>query len=158
MGFSSARVKIRQIPHVNFELTSQFLFKFCIILHCHDIKLPCKFWAHKFSTLNKRIPSKSQFSDFQTCSGEKWLNSSCHFWKHKSGFLQMLHRYLVPSSKTPLYFFSSNIIYFVIFLAQTLYTLFSSSRVKIRQIPHVNFELTRQFLFKFCIILHCHDT
>ena len=26
-----------QIPHVNFEMTSQFLFKFCVILHCHDI-------------------------------------------------------------------------------------------------------------------------
>ena len=36
LRFSSARVKICQIPHVNFELTSQFLFKFCIILHCHD--------------------------------------------------------------------------------------------------------------------------
>ena len=30
-------VKIRQIPHLNFEMTSQFLFKFCVILHCHDI-------------------------------------------------------------------------------------------------------------------------
>ena len=58
----------------------------------------------------------------------------------------------------------------ILFLAQTLYTLvksnllkckflrFSSARVKICQIPHVNFELTSQFLFKFCIILHCHDT
>ena len=34
--FSSARVKIRQIPHVSFEMTSQFLSKFCIALHCHD--------------------------------------------------------------------------------------------------------------------------
>ena len=105
LGFSSAQVKVCQIPHVNFELTSQFLFKFCIILHCHDTKLPCKFWAHKFSTLDKRIPSKSQFLDFRTCSGENLLNSSCHFWKHKSVFLQMLHQYSVPSSKTPLYFF-----------------------------------------------------
>ena len=58
----------------------------------------------------------------------------------------------------------------VLFLAQTLYTLvksirlkckclrFSSAQVKICQIPYVNFELTSQFLFKFCIILHCHDT
>ena len=54
------------------------------------------------------------------------------------------------------------------FLAQTIYTLLkrstlkwkflrlSSARVKIRQIPHVNFEMTSQFLFKFCIIFHCH--
>ena len=38
---SGARVKIRQIPYVNFETTSQF------------------------STLDKRVPSKSQFWDFQ---------------------------------------------------------------------------------------------
>ena len=28
LRFSSAPVKIRQIPHVNFEMTSQFTFKF----------------------------------------------------------------------------------------------------------------------------------
>ena len=79
MGFSSARVEICQIPRVNFELTSQFFFKFCIILHCYDTNFPCKFWAHKFSTLDKRIPSKFQFLDFQTCSGENLLNSSSQF-------------------------------------------------------------------------------
>ena len=79
LRFSSARVKICQMPHVNFELTSQFLFKFGIILHCHDTKLPCKFQAHTFSTLNKRTPSKFQFLNFRTCSGESLLNSSCHF-------------------------------------------------------------------------------
>ena len=42
----------------------------------------------------------------------KLPNSSCHFWKHKSVFLQFLHQYSVSSNVTPLYFFSSNIIYF----------------------------------------------
>ena len=77
--FSTVHVKIRQIPHVNFELTSRFLFKFCIILHYHDTKLPCKIYAHAFSTLDKRTPSKSRLLDFRTCSGEIALNSSCHF-------------------------------------------------------------------------------
>ena len=36
LRLSSARVNIRQIPCVNFE-TSQFLFRFFIILHCHYI-------------------------------------------------------------------------------------------------------------------------
>ena len=36
LRLSSARVKIRQIPHVNFEMASQSLFKLCIILHCQD--------------------------------------------------------------------------------------------------------------------------
>ena len=43
LRFLSAWVKICQIHHVNFELTNQFLFRFSIILHCHDPKLPCKF-------------------------------------------------------------------------------------------------------------------
>ena len=57
----------------------------------------------------------------------------------------------------------------VLLLAQT-YTLVNSSlskckflrfwnaRVTIIQIPHANCELINQFLFKFCFILHCHDT
>ena len=43
LRFSSAWDKLRQILYVNFELTSQFLFKFNITLHCHDTKLPRKF-------------------------------------------------------------------------------------------------------------------
>ena len=45
-------------------------------------------------------------------SGENLLNSSCHFWKHKPVFLQILYQYSVPSNITPLYFFSWNILYF----------------------------------------------
>ena len=44
-----------QIPHVYFELTSQFLFNFSIILHWHDT----------YSTLDERMPSGSQFWDFK---------------------------------------------------------------------------------------------
>ena len=40
------------------------------------------------------------------------LISSCHFWKHKSDFLQNFHQYSVLSNITRLYFSSSNIIYF----------------------------------------------
>ena len=119
MGFSSAWVKICQISHVNFELTSQFFFKFCIIPHCHDTILPSKFWAHKFSTLDKRIPLKSQFLDFQTYSGENLLNSWCHFWKHKSVYLQIFHQIQCHQAKLP-----------YTFLAQKLYTLFRRSPLK----------------------------
>ena len=83
------------------------------------------------------------------CSGESLLVSSCHFWKYKSVFLQILHQYSVPLNITPLYFFSSNIIYFG---QKRKFSRSSSAQVKIPQIPHVNFELTRQFLFNFCII------
>ena len=97
------------------------------------------------------MSSKSQF-----CSREK-LPNSCNFWKHNLVFLQTLYQSWVPSKITPLYFLSS----------QTLYTLVKSSplkckcfrllsaQVKMYWIPHVSFELTSQFLFKFYIILHC---
>ena len=86
-------------------------------------------------------------------------NSSCHFSKHKSVFLQILHQSSVPSNITPLYFFSSNIIYFgQKSQLKSKFFRFSSARVKIPQIPHVNFKMTSQFLFNFCIIPHCHDT
>ena len=55
-----------------------------------------------------------QSPNFETfkCSGENFPNFSCHFWKQKSVFVQILHQYSVPSNITPLYCFSSNIIYF----------------------------------------------
>ena len=81
-------------------------------------------------------------------SGENLPNSSSHFPNHKSVFLQILHHTLVSWNIAPLYFFSSNIIY--------LKCKLLSSRVKIRQIPYVNFETTSQFLFRFFIILQCH--
>ena len=60
LDFSSARVKICEV-YVNFKTTSQFLLNFCVTLHCHDTQLHCKFEAHKFSTLGKKILSKFQF-------------------------------------------------------------------------------------------------
>ena len=36
LRFLSAWMKIRQIPHVSFELRIHFLFNFCTILHSHD--------------------------------------------------------------------------------------------------------------------------
>ena len=35
-GLLSGWVKIHQIPHVIFETTSQFFFKLCITLQCHE--------------------------------------------------------------------------------------------------------------------------
>ena len=35
LRLSSARIKIRQILYVNFEMTNQFLFRFFIILQCY---------------------------------------------------------------------------------------------------------------------------
>ena len=50
LRLSSAQVKIHQIPYVNLETASQFLFRFFIILQCHYKELLCKYLAHVFST------------------------------------------------------------------------------------------------------------
>ena len=82
---------------------------------------------------------------------ENLTNSSCHFRKHKSVFLQTLHQASVPSNVTLLYFFSSNIIYFD-----------QKERIKVQifEIFECSYQnllnssdqfWTSQFLFKFCI-------
>ena len=63
--FPSTRVKIRQIPHVNFELTSQFFFKFWIILHCHDNNLPINFKLTYFLLWIKGSHQSPNFYTFQ---------------------------------------------------------------------------------------------
>ena len=72
----------------------------------------------------------------------------------------MLRQYSVPSRKTPVNFFLAEILC-TLFKKSPLkckFLRFSSAQVKIRQIPHVNFELSSQLLFKFCIIFHFHYT
>ena len=60
------------------------------------------------------IKGSYQSSNFDTfeCSSENLQNSSCHFPSNKSVFLQILHHSSVSWKITPLYFFSSNNIYF----------------------------------------------
>ena len=101
----SAQVKIHQVPHVIFESTSQFFFKCCIINQYHQVKLPYTFFSWKIMYFIQKKPIKMQIFEIFKCLCQNSSNSSCHFWKHKSVFLQMLHQYSVPSSKTPLYFF-----------------------------------------------------
>ena len=57
-------------------------------------------------------PNKSPNFWTWTCSGKSLPNSSCHFWKYKSVFLQILHQYSVPSNITPLYFCNLKVLYF----------------------------------------------
>ena len=91
-------------------------------------------------------------------SGENLPNFSNLFSNHKSVFLQNLHIFSVSWKIAPLYFYSSNNIYFghkepikKVFLD------FLRAWIKIYEV-HVNFKMTSQLLFNFCIILHCHDT
>ena len=109
LRFSSAQVKIRQIPHVNFELTSQFLLKICIIFHCHTHNYPVSF---KFIHFIQYIKGPNESPNFETfvCSGENLPNLSCHFPNQELVFLEILHHTLMSWSITPPYFFGSNIV------------------------------------------------
>ena len=81
------------------------------------------------------------------------------FWNRKSVKLQILHQPSVPLKIPTLNFFSSNIIHSSQTEPITVQTLrLLSVLVKIHWILHVNFEMIRQFLFKFGIALHYHDT
>ena len=111
LDFISAWVKICEV-HVNFKTTSQFLLTFCVTLHCHDTQLHCKFEAHTFSTLDKKILSKFQFWHLQLLCG-KFAKFLMSFSKHnKPVIIQILHHSSVSRNNIPLYFFSSNNIYF----------------------------------------------
>ena len=60
---SSVLMKICQIPHVIFQITSQFFFKFCMTLQCLETKhLLCKFLGQTLYTLHKKDESKYKFS------------------------------------------------------------------------------------------------
>ena len=61
---STARVKIRQIPYVILQATSQFSFKCCITIQCHDRSFLWNFLAKTLYALDKKIPSKYKVSDF----------------------------------------------------------------------------------------------
>ena len=77
------------------------------------------------------------------CSGENFPNFLCHLSNHKSVFVQNLHNSSVSWK-----------IYTLVTRSQLKYNFL---RVFGSKVPHVNSKLTSQFLFNFCVILHCHD-
>ena len=88
---------------------------------------------------------------------ENLPNSSCHFPNDKSVFLQILYHSSVSWNITPLSFFSSNNIYFILIPLKWKFLRLLSAQIKICQIPHVNFETTNRFLSKFCILFQFHE-
>ena len=99
--FSSAWVKISQIPHVNFEMTIQFLFKIASFFIVMTYNSSINFKLIRFLRRTKG-PYKSPNFDTFECSSENMPNSSCHFPNHNSVFLQILHDSSVSWKITPL--------------------------------------------------------
>ena len=96
---------------------------------------------------------------FSNVPGENLLNSSCHFWKHRSVFLQILHQYSVPRNITPLYIFSSKIIYFrqKQSIKGQFFEIFECSGQHSSN-TSCQFWTDKSISLQFCIILHCPDT
>ena len=80
---ATTRIKIYQIRHVVFETKSQFFFKLCITLHCHERQLFCTFSSKTLHAFDKRNPSKA---NFQSTARIKINQIPCHFSSHKSVF------------------------------------------------------------------------
>ena len=105
-------VKICQIPYANFETTRRFLYKFCIPLQFHERLFLCTFFSSNYLYFAQKEPIKRKIFETFKCSGQILSNSLCQFWNDESIPLQILYPSPVSRKITPLYFLSSNNIYF----------------------------------------------
>ena len=110
---SIARMKILKISYAIFQATIRFSFKFCITLQCDDTYFLWSFLAETLYALDKMIPLKYNFSDFECSSLMKnQLIPHVVFKPTRSGFIQILNHFLVSWNITSWYFHSSNLVYF----------------------------------------------
>ena len=104
----SSCVKICQILYVNFETASQLLFRFFIILQCHAHITSVYFQPIHFQLWTKGSHESTNFDIFK-CSDENLPNLSCHFPITS----QFFFKFCMTLQCTFLYFFRSNVLYFV---------------------------------------------
>ena len=92
------------------------------------------------------------------CLGQNLSNFPCQFWNDKSLPLQILHHSSLPWHITPLESLSSKFFYFGLKdpMKLPIFRL-SSTLEKICHLPHLIFQTTFQFFFKFCITLQYHE-
>ena len=115
---SSVLMKICQIPHVIFQTTSQFFFKFCMTLQCHEIYSPVLFYVKCCILCTEGTSQSVNFLDFLVLGSKftKFLS----FLKQKISF---------SSNFAPLFGIMRHISS-ILFLAETLYTFSKSSLSK----------------------------
>ena len=97
------------------------------VMKCHEMSKVIYFAKEIYTIL--KGPIKVRILDTFECLDQNSPNS-CHFWKYKSVFFQILHQSSVSWDITPLHFFSWNFIYFL------LYFLFHLSSQKFSGILH----------------------
>ena len=117
--------------------------------------IPLYFFSSNNIYFAHKEPIKVKIFETFECSCQTLTNSLCHFLNDKLIPLQILYPSTVSWKITPLYF-----------LAQAIYTLLKRStlkskflrlsiaRVKIHQISRVNFEMTSHFLFHSLLSWH----
>ena len=110
MRFLNARVKFAKflMSILNWQANSSSNFASFFIFMTHNSIVNFKF-TH-FQLCTKGCHESLNFETFK-CSGENLPNSSCHFPNHRSLFSQILRHSLVSWNITPLYYFSSKLIY-----------------------------------------------
>ena len=84
LTLSSVVMKICQIPHVIFQTTSHFFFKFCMTPQCHELQLLCTFLGQTLYTLHKKDQSKCKF--FRLLSARIKITKFLSFLKQKIVF------------------------------------------------------------------------
>ena len=111
LRLSSAQVEFVKflMSILNWQINSSSNFVSFFIVMTQNY--PVNFKLIQFLLWIKGCHQGPNFETFK-CSGENLPNSSCHFWKHKSVFLQTLYQSWVPSNTTSLFFLSSDIKYF----------------------------------------------
>ena len=157
LRLSSAQVKICQIP-VNFETISWFLSKFCISSVSWKITPQYFFSSNNIYFARKEPIKVKMFETFGMLTGQNLSNSLCQFWNDKSIPLQILYPSPVSWKITPLYVFSSNNIYFAQKGPIKMKT-FKTLKCSGENLSNSFCQLwnDKSVLFKFCVILHCHD-
>ena len=110
-GLSTTHMKINRIPYIIFQATSQFPFKPCNALQCHDTYLLWNFLTEKYMLWTK---TAHQCTIFRLLFTLMKVHPTLHaiFETTSLGFIQILHICSVSWKITTLCFFSSNLIYF----------------------------------------------
>ena len=152
-----ALVKITQIPHVIFQSTSQFFFKFCITLQCHEIQPPCTFLAQTLYTLVKSSSLKCNFlrllsSRVKICQ-IPYVNFEMTS-QSSSDFLSFLSVITYNS------FVSLQLMQFILWTKRSHEnTNFDSFKCSNENLPtsSCHFQTTSQFSFKLCTTYQCHE-
>ena len=141
-----------------FGTKSQFFFKLCITLQCHETQLFCTFSSKTVYDLDKRSASKFKFSDFRTLA-QKLTKFFMSFYKSRVSFFLNLELPFSVMTIIPLEFYCWNIICFgqkepiKVQFFNFSKTQLLSALIKVQPISHAIFETTRSGFIQ--ILHHC---